>query len=136
MRKNTGIAQVATGPDRIREGMPSLLTSAAGRRCGKGDFFPPKDRPVLAQSNFLHPHFLTPKFMYTSPCLRRLLRLPPPHRAMVSSAAFIAAPLLRSSLPAQISVMDQVLRERSVVAPERPTADDDAAKTKRKKKRS
>ena len=33
-------------------------------------------------------------------------------------------------------VMDQVLRERSVVAPERPVPEDDAAKTKRKKKRA
>ena len=32
--------------------------------------------------------------------------------------------------------MDQVLRERSVVAPERPVPEDDAAKTKRKKKRA
>lgn len=33
------------------------------------------------------------------------------------------------------SAMDHVLRERSVVAPERPASGDDAAKTKRKKKR-
>jgi hypothetical protein len=33
-------------------------------------------------------------------------------------------------------VMDQVLRNRSVVTPERPASDDEAAKTKRKKKRA
>ena len=32
-------------------------------------------------------------------------------------------------------VMDQVLRDRSIVTPEGPASGDDAAKTKRKKKR-
>ena len=37
---------------------------------------------------------------------------------------------------AALKTKDQVLRERSVVAPERPVPEDDAAKTKRKKKRA